>query len=195
MERPVARRRRTFCVAERQLALQDERIGAAVHDNEVGVQHLQPGRGQAVVEPWDKLDLDGHLALGAARDPDQLVVGMRRVRVLLRAGNAVREEVRHDQRAALARERRLEHVGAGEVTPRGLVVVVERRDPEEAGLAPVEDPGEDRARLEAMERAPVDGAVQRDEGARVAVGDERVVGDRRIDRHRSHEAAPAPAVV
>ena len=44
--------------------------------------------------------------------------------------------------------------------------------------------GEDARRVEARHAEPVDGAVRRDERARVAVGEERVVGDRRERRGR-----------
>jgi hypothetical protein len=42
---------------------------------------------------------------------------------------------------------------AGQPVRLELVIVVERRNPEEAGLGPVEDAREDRPRLEAVEHA------------------------------------------
>ena len=83
-QRAVPLRCRALGVAERQLALEHERVGAAVGHDEVVRARLQPGRREPVVEARDELHLDRDLALGAARDPDQLVVGMRGVRVLSR---------------------------------------------------------------------------------------------------------------
>ncbi len=71
----------------------------------------------------------------------------------------------------------------GDVGARGRVVDPERREAEEAGLA-VEQAAEHARRVEARDAEPVDRPVGRDERARVAVGEERVVGDRRERRRR-----------
>ena len=55
---------------------------------------------------------------------------------------------------------------------------LERAEAEEAGLA-VEEAAEDARRVEARNAEPVDRAVGSDERTRVAVGQERVVRDRR----------------
>ena len=184
-QRPVALRRRELGVAERELALEHERVRAAVGDDEVVRERLEPRSRQPVVEARDELHLHRDLALGAADGPDQLVVRMR----LADARLAEREEVDQHQRSGRRPERRLQHVRPRQVAPGRLVVVVERRDPEEAGLRPIEDPPEDRPRLEAMEGAPVDRAVLRDERTRVAVGDQAVIGDRKV----AHVTPPVAA--
>ena len=155
---------------DRQLALEDERVGAAVDDREILGDPLEARLGEPVVEARLELHLHRHLALGAADDPDQVVVRMAHVPL-------DRDEIHKYEHAALGAEGRLEHVRLREVPPRRLVLVP-RRNPEEAALAPVEEPREDRPRLEAVERAPVDRAVERDERRAVAIGEEPVRADR-----------------
>src|SRR5207247_4863874 len=191
-QRAVALGRRPLSVAEGKLALEDERVGSSVDDHQIVGDLVEPWRRQAVVEAWNELDLDGDLALGAAGDPNQLVIGMGSVRVLAGLGDTVGEEIGEDERPRRRLEGGLEDVRSGQIAPRRLVVVVEGRDAEEPRLRPVEDPGEHRTRLEAMEGAPVDRAVLRDERARVAVRQKGVVGDRRVDRNFSHDTAFAP---
>ena len=105
-------------VAEGQLALQHQRVGAAVDDHEVVGERLEPRRRQAVVEARDELHLHRDLAVGAAGDPDQLVVGVRSVRVLTRLRHAKGEEIRQHERAGWRPEGRLEHVRSRQVAPR-----------------------------------------------------------------------------
>ena len=66
----------------------------------------------------------------------------------------------------------------GSYDPRGRVVDPEGPEPEVARLA-VEQGAEHAGRVEAGEAQPVDRPVGRDQGAGVAVGQERVVGDGR----------------
>ena len=81
----------------------------------------------------------------------------------------------------------------GIVRPRRRVVDPERREPEEAGLA-IEQAAEHARRVEARDAEPVDRAVRRDERARVAVGEERVLRDRRERRRRGRALRAGSAV-
>ena len=69
------------------------------------------------------------------------------------------------------------------------MVDAERPELEEPGLA-VEQAGEDAGRVEARHAEPVDRPVRSDQRTRVAVREERVVGDRR-ERRRSRRALRA----
>ncbi len=72
-------------------------------------------------------------------------------------------------------------VGAGLVDPGRRMVDPERREAEEARLA-VEQVPEDTRCIEGREAQPVDRPVRRDERARMAVGQECVIRDRRKRR-------------
>ena len=76
-----------------------------------------------------------------------------------------------------------EGVGPGLVDARGGHVDPEGAEPKRAGLT-VEERAEDGGSVEARHAQPVDRPVGRDERAGVAVGEERVVGDRRERRGR-----------
>ena len=71
----------------------------------------------------------------------------------------------------------------GSYGPCGRMRDPERAEPEEPCL-PVEQAAEHARRVERGDAEPVDRAVGRDERSRVAVGEERVVGDRRKRRRR-----------
>ncbi len=156
----------------------------------VAVDQRPLGRRAAVVEDRlaDELDLDA--ALEALDRAHEHVVGVvvgrrarvRRDRVLVVAGPD-RQRVAHDDPAGRRLPGRLEHVRARLVGARGRVVDPERPEAEGAGLA-VEQAAEHARRVEARDAEPVDRAVGRDQRARVAVGQERVVGDRRERRRR-----------
>ena len=153
-----------------------------------------PGRGaRAVAEDRlaDLLEVDG--AVHAAGRPDEHVMGVEvgrrpRVRRRLRrlAGPPATDDqgVADDHPAGRRHPRRLD-----DVRPR-LVAAADRaahvRGPEApASGRAVEEGGEDARRVEARWAEPLDRAVGGDEGAGVAVGQERVVGDRR-ERRRRH---------
>ena len=78
-------------------------------------------------------------------------------------------------------ERRLEHVGVGQVSPRDLVrrLGLER---EAAASIPVEDGAEDARRVEIGQAEPVDRAVAGHQSRRATVADRRVVPQRRVVR-------------
>ena len=96
------------------------------------------------------------------------------------------QRVANDRPAARHLPGRDHHVGAGLVGAGGRMVDAERAEPEHARLA-VEQAAEDTGRVEARHAQPVDRPVRRDQRAGVAVGDERVVGDRR-ERRRCRRA-------
>ncbi len=87
-----------------------------------------------------------------------------------------RHAVGHLQHAARARELGDEHVRILEIRPPDRQQVV-GRDHERPAAVGVEDAAECRRRVEAGEARPVDRAVTSDQRRRVAVSDERVVGD------------------
>ena len=145
----------------------------------------------AVVEDGlaDELDLDG--AVEALDRPHEHVVGVvvggrPRVRcdLVLVLVRAHRQRVADDDPAGRRLPRRHEdvrarartHVRSGWLMPNGA-------EPEVPGPA-IEQAAEHARRVEARDAEPVDRAVGRDERARVAVGEERVVRDRR-ERRRS----------
>ena len=139
---------------DRKLGLEDERIRAAVDDCHVFSDNLDPRLCEPVIEARLELGLHCDLAFEALHAANHPVVGMT---LLDPNHHAVREE----DHAVRGLEARLEDVRVRHVLPRDLVVAF-RSDAEEAALAPVEDSREDGARLEAVERAPVDRAVLRD---------------------------------
>ena len=162
--------------------------GARVGHVPAPVDERPLGRRAAVVEDRlaDELDLDG--ALGALDRADQHVVavvvgGRPRVRrdLVLVVARPHRQRVANHDPAPGRLPRRHQHVRARLVRPRGGMVDPERRQPEEAGLA-VEQAAEDARRVEGRDAQPVDRPVRGDERARVAVREERVVGDRRERR-------------
>ena len=77
----------------------------------------------------------------------------------------------------------VEHVGPRLVAAVGGMGDAEGAEPEEPRLS-VEQATEDARCVEGRDTEPFDRAVGRHEGARVAVGEERVIGDRRKRRGR-----------
>ena len=154
------------------------------------VDHRPGRRRPAVVEGGlaDQVDLDPSVeALDRAHEHVVAVVvggrpGVRRHGVLV-IPRAERQRVAHDDPARRRLPGRLEDVRPRHVGPRGRVRDAERGEAEEPGLA-VEEAAEDARRVEARNAEPVDRAVRGDERARMAVGQERVVRDRRERRRR-----------
>ena len=172
---------------EREVGLQPDGLARAgrVGGMPAALDQRPFGRRPAVVERRlaHEIDLDG--ALQAADRAHQEVIG-----VVVGGRPGVRRDLvlglpwTHRQRVAdqdPARRRlprRREDVRAGLVDPRGRVVDPEGPEPEVARLT-VEQGAEHAGRVEAGDAQPVDRAVGRDQGAGVAVGQERVVGDGR----------------
>ncbi len=156
-------------------------VGRMVHSVD-----RRPGRRRrAVVEGGLAHELDLDVAVEALDRPHEHVIGVvvgRRPRVrrdgVLVIARPERQRVSHDGPARRRLPGRLEDVRPGHVGARRRMGDLERAEAEEAGLA-VEEAAEDARRVEARNAQPVDRAVGSDERTRVAVGQERVVGDRR----------------
>ena len=89
-----------------------------------------------------------------------------------------RQRVADDEPAGRCHPGRLEHVGARFVAAPGRHIDAVGGDAEAAGAA-VEQRAEDARPVEARQAQPLDGSVGCDQRSAVAVGEERVVGDRR----------------
>src|SRR5579884_2378971 len=93
------------------------------------------------------------------------------------------------------REGRLQDVRGALVLARGAELAT-GRDAQVAATVAVEQATEDGGRVEAPRAVPVDRPIAGDERGRMAVADERVIGDGRIAPARTrgpmHLAAPAP---
>ena len=184
---------------EVQVGLQaDRRSGPACIGGVPVVADQRPLRRLAsVVEGGlaDELDLD--LSLDALNRADQHMVGVvvggrpgvggDRVFVAARAHG---QRVAHHDPAVRRLPRRLEHVRSRLVDDRGRVVDPEWREAEEPRLA-VEQAAEDAWRIEARHAEPVDRPVGGDERTCMAVGEERVLRDRR-ERRRGGRALRLP---
>ena len=119
-----------------------------------------------------QLDLAGH-----ALDAAQQLVGGVEAQLVAALARGERHRVEQPDRARAGRERRLDDKHSGEVAALGRVVAP-RPDRPVATLG-VEDAGHDRGAVVARQAEPVDRAVARDQGCRIAVGQQPVVGDRR----------------
>ena len=189
----VARPRPPALDAEGQVGLQPDGLirPGGVGDVTAAVHERPLGGDPAVVEHRLAHELDLHLTRDALGRPHQHVVGIvvgrrsgvRRDLVLPLVGSHG-ERVTDDDPAALRVPRRGEDVGAGLIGPRRRDVDPERPHAEVPRLA-VEQGGEDARRVEAGHAQPADTSVGGDQRAGVAVGQERVVLDRREGRrHR-----------
>ena len=153
----------------------------------------RPARGPApVVEDRLAEHLELHRAVHAARGADEHVVGVvvgGRARVRGRLGRVAVAPAADDQRVAddhpagRRHPGRLDDVGARLVAAADRLAHVRGPDPPAARGA-VEQRREDARRVEARRAEPLDRAVGRDQRAGVAVGEERVVGDRGERRAR-----------
>ncbi len=163
---------------------------------------LRPGgRCTAVVE--DRLADEVHLdaSIEALDRPHEHVVGVvvgrgprvRRDGVLV-ISRTERQRVAYDDPTRRCPPRRLDDVRAGHVRPCRRVGDPERGEAEEAGLA-VEEAAEDARGIEVGDAQPVDRAVWRDERSGVAVGQKRVVRDRRERRRCSRALRRGPGLL
>ena len=184
--------RRVALDAERQVRAQADPLSRALGDRRPALAAVERplGRRAAVVEHRlaDELDLhDPAEAAGGAHEQVLAVVVRRRAGVgrhrVLAAPRAHDERLAHLEPPGRHLPRRDEHVRAGLVDPLGRHVDAERREAEVARLA-VEQRAEHAGRVERGHAQPLDRAVGRHERAGVAVGQERVVGDRRERRRR-----------
>jgi hypothetical protein len=143
----------------------------------------------AVAEHRLALEVDLHRPVHAAQRAQQDVLGVVvgggaavGLRALLRvAPRADEQDVAHDDPARLRAPRRLEDVRPRDVAPAVGHLVVQRGEEEAAGLT-VEHRAEDAGAVEARQAHPLHVPAGRDEGAGLAVREERVVRDRREGR-------------
>src|SRR5690606_23821448 len=166
-----------------------------------GAGVLPAGGRPAVVEHRHAVEPDLDLAVHAPHHPQQDVVGG-----VVRRGPAVGVGTfrlgvprphgggaRHPPPGAVHPPGGLQHHGAGDVAPRGGHLRARRADPEVPGVA-VQQRAEHAGRVHAGQAHPLDVAARRDQGGRLAVGQEAEVGDggERVPRPaagdiRSHE--------
>ncbi len=165
-------------LGDRQFGLEHQGVGPAVDDRDVAAQ-LEARDGEPVVEAGSELDVDADTPSLAADQSQQLVVGVGSGGVGCPRPPSHGHAIDHDQHAVVGFEASLEDVGAGAVAT-GHRVAADGSDAEVPAAIPVEEAGEHRAGVEAVEAAPVDRAVPGDEGGGVAVADEGVVADGRV---------------
>jgi hypothetical protein len=181
--------------AERKIGPQPDRLARAARvggmPTVLGQRPL--GGRPAIVERRlaDQLDFDG--AVQAADRTHQQVIGVvvgRRTGVwgdlVLPFPRTHRQSIADQEPAPRRLPRRGEDVRPGLVDARGRVVDPERSEPEVARLA-VEQGAEHAGRVEARDAEPIDRSVGRDQGTGVAVGQERIVRNRR-ERRRGGSA-------
>ena len=140
----------------------------------------------AVVEGRLAIELDLRRALHALDQPQQHVVGVvvgRRAPVAVRpfllvAPGADAESVAHDHPAHARLPARLQHHRPGDVAPRRGNPDVGGADAKAARVT-VENRAEHAGRVHARQTQPLDIAAGRDQRRRLAVGQKRVVADRR----------------
>jgi hypothetical protein len=150
----------------------------------------------AVAERRLAVEVDLHLTVDAADHPQQHVVGVvgrRRPLVRVRAVVLVvpgpdQQDVADDDPAALGVPARLEHHRPRQVAPRSRHQDAVGAEAEHPGVA-IEDRTEHARGVEPREAHPVHVAARRDERARLAVRQERVVGDGR-ERARAEPRRP-----
>ena len=170
----------------------DDRLGVAA----LGVP--PPGVLAPVVEGGHAVHGELRLAVHAAHRAQQHVLGVvvggrPDVRAALRMVMLPRphdQALAHHEPALAAVPAGLEDHGSREVTPVGRHVRVVRPEPEPAGV-PVQHRAEDARAVHPRQAHPLDRAARRHQRGDLAVGQERVVRDRRV-RRELVEAAGRP---
>jgi hypothetical protein len=130
---------------------------------------------EAELRARGELDVERDRALHADHEAQQLV-RHRPAEVVLAVAGRERQRVEQAHPAAIGREGRLGDERPGHVAPADRRRLG-RPDRPVPGVGP-EEPREHRGAVEARQAQPVDRAVARDERRPVAVGEQRVVGDR-----------------
>ena len=187
----VPRPRRFGFRPQRDAAAQPDRQSRSARVGGVWSLQRPVGRYPPVVEVRLAVQFHVDRALHAEHGSHEHVMGVLvggRARVwgdlVLMLGRADRQRVSHHRPAGRRVPGGDEDVGAGLVDPAARHVDPEGAEAERAGL-PVEQRAEDAGRVESRHAEPVDPTVRGHQGARMAVGEEGVVGDRREGRrHR-----------
>jgi hypothetical protein len=185
--------------AHEHVGLEPECLVAAGRIRSMPIWAQRPPAGNApIVERGLAHEIDLHTAVDAFGGPHERVIGVlvgwrSRVRGnrVLATARSHRERVADDHPARRGLPGSDKRVGPGLVDPVTGNVDPERREPE-AARAAVEQGTEHARRVEPRDAQPVDRAVRGHQRARVAVGQEPVIGDRgergrrcRGIRHRS----------
>ena len=178
-EPAAATARAELGLVQGQVSLDEQGVGAAEHGGQVWSAEGQLRDGVPVIEAGHELEANLDLARLAPNEPDQLVIGVDSGRIVRWGALTDGEEVGDCHIATVAFEAGLQDVRAGEVATAGPIRPC-GGDHAVAAATPVEQPAEDWAGIEAVKAAPVDGAVARDQGRRVAVADQRVIADPRV---------------
>jgi hypothetical protein len=148
--------------------------GPAVRDEAAGLRDVQRGD-DAELGARAELRRHLHVAALAAQAAQQRVrrLAAQVVAALVRAAG---QQVRQHNHARVRLEAGLQHQRPVDVAARRRRLA-DRSDRPVAALV-VQQPGEDRRRVEAREAEPVDRASTAHQRRRVAVGEQRVIGDR-----------------
>src|SRR5581483_6482972 len=149
----------------------DERVVAADDAVEAVAMVAQPGPHLGVVEPDAEVEVELEGSLHSLHDAQQLASWV------AATAPAHREAVVQASLPGARLESRDQHQRVVEVLAVRLVRLG-GHDLAVPAAVPVEQSGEDAAGVEARHAAPVDRRLRRHERSRVAVADERVVGDR-----------------
>ena len=142
---------------------QEDRVGAG-DGKESPVERTHPGHDRAVVEAEHKLHPHLDTSTDSLDDPHQ--VGLRL---------AWRHEVDEPHGTVVRLQLGLEDERVASVLAARRAELARRLDRPVAVLRVAEQRGEERARVEARQAQPVDGAVATDERSRLQVADEPVV--------------------
>ena len=150
--------------------------GAVRREHGAALGDVGPVRVAAVVEAWGDVDVEAHPAAHALHHPDEPVVG---------GGRVPRRwhEVDDLADARLGEEAGHQDGGVGEVRLLRRVLEAGGMDPEVPAAGVVEQSPEHAGGVEPGEAQPVDRPVGRDEGCRLQVSDECVVGDGGLGHH------------
>ena len=156
---------------------QEHRVGAG--DGEEGsVERAHPGHDRAVVEA--EHELHPHLDTSTDSFDDPHEIGLRLAR---------RHEVDEPHGTVVGLQLGLQDERVAPVLAARRAELARRLDRPVAVLCVAEQCGEERARVEARQAQPVDGAVTADERSRLEVADEPVVLDERHYRSSSRNEA------
>src|ERR1700744_2840446 len=140
-----------------------------------GAGFIDPGLHLAEIQPRHDRYIELHVTTQSVNDPDELAAGMEF------AAGAHREEIDEPRLTGFRGESRDEHEAVAAILAL-YPVRTDRGDREVAALVPIEQATKTTIGIEPGQAAPVDGAGARNQRGGMAIADERVIGDRRINR-------------